>query len=113
MRRNRVGMGVVLGLLSVAQAQSATDVARVSATVTRLSPEIGRQVGELYFSIHGAVVRGEVAGVRAGCAARQNAFKVFGPLYAPEVTGFQTQRNFDTNPRLTRQISSLLHLSMD
>jgi len=113
MRRKLVGAGLTFGLLSVAVAQPAADVARVAATVSRLSPEIGRQVGELYFGVHAAVIRRDVAELRTGCGARHNAFKVFEPLYVPEVTGFQTQQNFDTHPRLARQIGSLLHLSLD
>lgn len=113
MRRQLVGAGLMFGLSSVAVAQPAADVAKVAATVSRLSPEIGKQVGELYFKVHSAVVRRDVTEVRTGCESRQNAFKVFEPLYAPEVTGFQTQQNFDRHPHLTRQITALLHLSLD
>lgn len=113
MRRSLVGAGLVLGVLATAHAQPVADVARVAATVSRLSPEIGRQVGELYFKVHSATVRRDVAELCGGCEARRNAFKVFEPLYAPEVTGFQTQQNFDAHPRLTRQITSLLHMAFD
>lgn len=104
---------VVLASLPLANAQTAMDIPALTATIARLTPEMGPQVGELYFKVHSAVLRRDAADLRASCEQRRNAFRVFEPLYSPEVTGFLTQANHDRHPQLFQQIVTLTQLSLD
>lgn len=93
--------------------QPPADVGALTATVTRLGPEIARQVGELFFAVHGAVVRQDPAELRAGCGRRRAEAQVFDPLFTSQISSLLTQPNFDAHPQLFGRIVTLTHLSLD